>query len=331
AQHFQTGGVVMHTRVVLFAAAALAAAVGLAVGWGVKPGSAVLAQEGKAAKAAAPGEGDKEDARAADRAAIRKGVDSFIKAFESGDAKAVASHWTAQGEYIGEDGTTLRGRDAIEKAYADLFARDKGLRVEVEVLSLRFPSRDSAVEEGLLWVRKGGKGKAASARYSALHVREDGAWRMALVREWPSEAASVRELAWLVGTWEAGRDGEKVRTTYDWYGGKAFIRGEFTIAAKGRTAAGFQMIGRDPTLEQLRSWTFEEGGGFGAANWSRDGNKWLIESAGVLPDGSVMTAVNILTRIDDDTFTWQSTARTIDGEPAPDIPPVRVTRVRASE
>src|SRR5262245_1606087 len=62
-------------------------------------------------------QGDKgKDPRAADRAAIRKTRESFLKAFAKGDARAVASHWTAEGEYIAEDGTTLRGRNALEHA-----------------------------------------------------------------------------------------------------------------------------------------------------------------------------------------------------------------------
>src|SRR5277367_218466 len=57
---------------------------------------------------------DVQDAKHADdEAAIRKATADFIKAVEKGDAKAVASAWTEEGEYIGDDGTTLRGRAAI--------------------------------------------------------------------------------------------------------------------------------------------------------------------------------------------------------------------------
>src|SRR5437870_4269899 len=58
------------------------------------------------------------DARREDRAAIRAAMQSFVKAFQSGDAKAVAGHWTAEGEYVGEDGRTVPGREALEKAFA---------------------------------------------------------------------------------------------------------------------------------------------------------------------------------------------------------------------
>ena len=48
----------------------------------------------------------------------------------------------------------------------------------------------------------------------------------------------------------------------------------------------------------------------------------------MLVDGGELTATNLLTPIDKDTFTWQSTARTLDGESLPNIPPVKVTRVK---
>src|SRR5262245_50414116 len=56
--------------------------------------------------------GAKDSKHAADEAAIRKETADFIKAVEKGDAKAVAAAWTEDGEYIGEDGTTIRGRAA---------------------------------------------------------------------------------------------------------------------------------------------------------------------------------------------------------------------------
>src|SRR4249920_3273218 len=58
-----------------------------------------------------------------DTAAIKKAGQSFIKAYLAGDAKAMAAHWTENGEYFADDGTTFRGRAAIEKSYAELYAK----------------------------------------------------------------------------------------------------------------------------------------------------------------------------------------------------------------
>ena len=71
----------------------------------------------------APGQGAKQDDRKADRAAIQKATDAFIRAFETGDAKGVAGHWTNEGEYIADDGTTVRGRAELEKVYIGFFKK----------------------------------------------------------------------------------------------------------------------------------------------------------------------------------------------------------------
>lgn len=264
----------------------------------------------------------------ADRDAIKKAGQSFLKAYLAGDGKAMAAHWTENGEYFADDGTILRGRANIEKAYIDAFAK-KGMHTEagIDVTSIRFLSKDTAVEEGYFKVNSG-KEAATSSKYSVLHVREGGKWLMALVREYPSEGVSLRDLEWLIGAWQAKRDDTEVRTTYEWWGDKSFIRMNISIKQKSGTREGFQMIGKDSATGQLRSWTFDKAGSFGEATWTQDGKKWLQESAGVSDDGSVLAATNIMTRIDNDSFTFQSVERSVGGEEVADIPPVLVTRVK---
>jgi uncharacterized protein (TIGR02246 family) len=194
-------------------------------------------------KKAGPPSGDADD-RKADRAGIEEQREGFLKAFEGGDAERVASFWTAAGELIEDDGSTHRGRAAIAKAYRELFATMEKRRAEIHRESLRFPSRDTAIEEGRFKVRVGA-GEPTSSRYSVLHVREGGKWLMAVVREWPAEAVSLADLEWPLGSWVARRDGAEVRTTYEWVWNKTFIRMRFTIRQKDRTLSGFQMIGKD--------------------------------------------------------------------------------------
>jgi SnoaL-like domain len=61
-------------------------------------------------------------------AAITKTAEAFVEAFQKGDAKAVASFWTPDGDYVDPSGRVLNGRPAIEKDFADLFAENKGLK-----------------------------------------------------------------------------------------------------------------------------------------------------------------------------------------------------------
>jgi uncharacterized protein (TIGR02246 family) len=272
--------------------------------------------------------GGPEKENTADQTAIKSAGQSFAKAYMTGDAKGLAAHWTEKGEYFADDGTTIRGRANIETAYAELFAKQKAeTKAQVETTSIRFPSKDTAIEEGFFKVWKG-KEPPVATKYTILHVREQGQWLMAVVRELPSEGVSLRDLDWLLGTWVAQRGDNEIRTTYEWWGDKTFIRVNITLKQKDRTVTGFQMIGKDRSTGQLRSWTFDPDGSFGEATWTRNGKKWVQEFAAVLDTGTVVSATHILTSIDDDTFTFQSVERTVGGAEAPDIPPVRVVRVK---
>ncbi len=267
------------------------------------------------------------DDRAEDRAAIRAAMKDFLAAFERGDAAAAAARMTPGAELMAPDGTTYRGRDAVEKAYAGLFAKHPKHRVVVEPESLRFTSRDTALEEGHMTVTRG-KEDPGAYRYVALYVREDGKWLIAVLRNDESERAALEDLGWLIGTWDAKRADAEVRTTYEWMGNKAFLRANFTIREKDVTVSGMQVIGIDPDSGELRTWTFETDGGYGEGTVTRDGKKWLFATTATLADGRAMTASNILTPIDRDAFTWQPTNLTIDDEPAGNLPPVKVTRVK---
>jgi uncharacterized protein (TIGR02246 family) len=264
----------------------------------------------------------------ADEEAIRKLSAELTRALEKGDAKALAGLWTEEGEYVADDGTTVRGRPALEAAYAKLFAKSPHIKVEATVDSIRFVGRDSAIEEGVARVRKGKGEESDTSRYSTLYVREDGRWRIALLREWPDEGASLRDLDWLVGTW-VGKSGDiEVRSTYEWDENKVFLRARITIKEPDRTVTATETIAKNPRTGGLRSWLFGSDGGFGEASWSHDGKGWLLETTGVTAGGDEMTATNILTPIDQNSFSWQSIDRTRNGEALPNIIPIKVTRAR---
>jgi uncharacterized protein (TIGR02246 family) len=274
------------------------------------------------------------DARGQDEQSIRRVSEAFAGAFAAGDAAKVGQFFTPQGEYLSDDrDEPLHGRDAIEKAYAEFVAKRPKITAEAKVEKVRFLGRDTAVEEGVFTVKPvEGEGPVTSSRYSTLYVREDGAWRIALMKEWdedPAEPPGLDALAWLVGTWDAGSDDRRLQTTYEWAAGKKFLVARFKISGEGETS-GVQIIGVDPAYETVRSWLFESDGGIGEASWSWDGQRWEIESSATLADGSESTATNFLRRTGPDAFTWQSVERFEEGERQPDIGPVKVTRRAAS-
>ena len=312
-------------RLLVGAAAILAAVAGV---------GAILAWQprGSTANASERAEvGEQEKEASPDEIAIRKTGGDFIKAFNAGDAKAIAALWTKEGEYLQADGDELKGRDAIEKDFAEFFKNNPKATVEIGVSSLRVLGKNVAIEEGTTRMRLPRTKATGEARFSVLLVREDDRWRMASVREWvpdAAEMASLNDLSWLVGDWTAQGKDTAVRITYAWDEDKTTIRGRYTVTRKGKLeSSGTHVIGKDP-IRGLRAWTFDSSGAFGESFWWRDEDKWIIEASGSLPNGSELTAMNILVPINHDTFTWQSVDRALAGTELPDVSPVRVTRVK---
>lgn len=268
--------------------------------------------------------------RAADREAIRKAGAAFAAAFEAGDAKAVAALWSDGAEYVGEDGTRLTGRAEIEKAFTDLFKTGPPAKVEVDVRSVRFPSRDTAVEEGILRHHPNDKSLPSSTRYQTVLVREDGRWLIAHSREWAPEDR-LGDLSFLLGRWEGGPKGDEVALTFTKDPDGPFLIGKFARQADGKpSVAGTMRIGRDAERHQLRSWHFDTDGGHGQALWLRDGDKWVLDAVGATGDGKPTAAVNLLSRLGPNEITWRSIDRLIDGRPVPDTMPIKLTRVQVT-
>jgi hypothetical protein len=98
------------------------------------------------------------------------------------------------------------------------------------------------------------------------------------------------------------------------------------IGRSGQQTAGWEVIGWDSETQEIRSWVFDSDGGFGDRFWTEEGkgNRWQIEAVNTLPDGSQSTAVHVITKIDDDHYTWESGKRSADGLLLPSITVARV-------
>jgi len=267
-------------------------------------------------------------------AGIKKITEEYVKAFNAGDAKALSTLWTAQGEYIGIDGDVVRGQTAIEKSLAEVFKAHPKLQITIQLESIQSIGRQTARADGIVKLKDPNSTEVTETRYSALHVLEDGQWRAALVREWmpdPGLGAASKHLDWLVGEWTAKGEGGNIAMSYAWDENKTFLRGKYSITKDGKTVtSGTQMIALNPA-GGLRSWTFDSSGTFCSALWTRDENRWIDEATGVLPDGTEITSVNVLIPLGPDAFTWQTTERAADGVPIPPLPPVKVTRAKPSK
>jgi uncharacterized protein (TIGR02246 family) len=260
---------------------------------------------------------------------VQAALESFAKAFESRDAKVLAAQWTAEGEYQPLERGPVRGREALEKGFTAFFAKTPEVKAKIQSESLRFLGGDLAVDEGSATIQRGPAEPASTVGYRALLVRENGRWQLAQLVEIPGDKPSISDLGWLIGQWKsAGNQGAEIMSTYSWSASKKFIHVQFAIKEKELALGGSQVIGVDPATGGIRSWTFEADGGVGESNWSRDGDHWVIAAEGTLADGSTLGETNILRKINDDTFTWQSTERSHGETSLADLAPVKVTRVK---
>lgn len=89
------------------------------------------------------------DRQSTDKAAIGKAVESYVAAFNQGNAKALAALWAPEAVYTNPlSGEQVVGREAIEKQFSAIFSQAKGAKLEAKTDSIRFISPNVAVEQG---------------------------------------------------------------------------------------------------------------------------------------------------------------------------------------
>jgi len=288
----------------------------------------------KAAPAAAAGQekGKPQPAadRSADEEAIRANVARFVKAYNAGDAKAVAALFTPDGEIVDKEGNETEGRDAIAETFADLFEAMPKKQIEVSVESIRFIGAELALEVGTTKETPAPGEPPENDRYTVLHVKRNGKWQMAMARDEegppPTAHEQLRPLAWLVGEWMDDGGSSVVYSSCRWSDDKNFLLQDFRLQLNGQNAMNVsQRIGWDPVAKQIHSWVFDSEGGFGESLWTRDGVGWIIQATGIRPDGTKGSATNFLTRSGTDGYVWRSTNRIVAGEVQP-ATEVRVVR-----
>jgi uncharacterized protein (TIGR02246 family) len=267
----------------------------------------------------------KEPDRSEDQKAVRARAQEFLKALAKADAKEVAAFWTPTGEYMHGDDLTIRGRDNIEKAYAERVKKRPPGEVQLENDSVRFLSDDTAIQEGSFVVKRPNPADTRRNRFSALYVRVKGQWQFGLLREWPLDD-SLKDLAWLVGAWTIKTDEAETRLVVEWTENKTFLIARFKLKEKDYAVTGTQILALDPGSGNIKSWSFENDGSLGQAVWTRTDKGWTAKSTGVTADGERVSATTVIEPIDDDSFTWRLTDRTIDGEKAPDVGPIKAVR-----
>jgi uncharacterized protein (TIGR02246 family) len=269
---------------------------------------------------------------AAQRQEILAVLTRMETAFANADAAGLAACYAPKGEFVGHTGASAEGRDGIEKLFKDAFASHKQAKLLLHIQRFRVVNDGLALVEAVAEL-KPAMPAGGTPLASFVIVKHDGRWLIESAREvtaqMPSQTNHFKDLQWLVGEWSSATSpaGITVRANCDWTANQAFLIRKFKVEGKAAFLhGGTEIIGWDPRSERIRSWVFDSDGGFGENVWVHDGGapaqqgRWLVKYSGTLADGSAVSATNIVTKVDDTTYTMQSKDRTINGVEQPDVP-----------
>jgi uncharacterized protein (TIGR02246 family) len=280
--------------------------------------------------------------QAADEATIRANAAKYVEAYNRRDSKTMASMWSPDAVYTDDStGESAVGRDAIQKQLDHTFAGAEDAKLKINIDSIEFVSPNVAVEKGSAEVSYA-KHPTEKSEYTAVHVKRDGTWLLDRVADVddddndkkppeppPSNFEHLKELDWMVGSWvdKDETDNVTIQTDCEWTKNRNFMTRSFAVAIGDQVnKSGMQILGWDPTAKKIHSWVFDSDGGFSEGDWTHKGKKWIIKQRGTLADGGKTYATNILTEIDNDSYTWESINREIDGETQPNVEEVLIVR-----
>jgi uncharacterized protein (TIGR02246 family) len=261
-----------------------------------------------------------------DEQAIRKAAAAYVEAMNKGDLNAVMAFWTSDADYIDESGKATRGKEALTALFKNGLAEIKGKKVTGKAHSLKFLRPEVAMEDGSLEFTAA-DGSKESNRYAVVWVKSGDHWLISSARDLPAETSDLPSLAylqlkgleWLVGEWQDASDKIDVHAVCRWDHSKSFLLMEYEVKRPGvEPIRVTQRVGWDGHNGLVRSWVFDSQGGFGEGYWQRQGNRWVVTKAGILPDGGTGSATNIYEFVDPNTFIWRAHDREVEGQPLAD-------------
>jgi uncharacterized protein (TIGR02246 family) len=266
-----------------------------------------------------------------DEKAIRQTREASVKAYNAGDAEALAALYTQDAEIVDEDGTATRGRAAIQKVFTEFFKENAGAKMEITEPSVHLVSPNVAIEDGASTVCDASGEPTEHCRSLVIYIKDGDRWLMGSARDLPGEPPAVeaplKQLGWLIGEWVDEGEDCLVHSSYRWTEDRKFILNEFAVHIEGEPRmTGTMRIGWDPLRKQIRSWYFDSEGGFGEGAWVRQGDKWILTLAGVTNDGKPGSKTMIMSRLGKDQFSWEAHDCMVSGALQPNLDPVIIVR-----
>ena len=283
----------------------------------------LLVQLPRPADAAGQERTKEQGSKTTDEQAIRKAGAAYVEAMNKGDLKALMAFWAPDADYIDESGKQTKGKEAITALFKKGLTETRSSKVTGKVHSLKFLRPDVAMEDGSLEF-VASDGSKETNRYAVVWVKTGDQWLISSARDLPVETSDVPSLAypqlkaleWLVGEWQDASGKIDVVTVCRWDRNKSFLVMEYEVKRAGAEPLHVsQRVGWDGYNDLIRSWVFDSDGGFSEGYWERQGNRWLVSKAGILPDGGTGSATDIYEFVDDKSFIWRAIDREVEGQP----------------
>lgn len=268
---------------------------------------------------------------ATDTESIMNSAEEFVKAFNQHQVDSLMAMYAANAEVLSRDGSRMSGTKEIRESFDTLFQANPEIKLAVQIGSVKLLTPNLALEEGTATLFDDGKTPSYVSRYILLHSKVKGAWKIAASKVTEDEelnrATVLDQLSWMEGEWID----EGATSSIHWNcerskDGNYLIRKFDVRFADGRSAKGTQRIGWDPVRKQIRSWAFDESGGFAEAYWTKVGNVWVNKSTGYQPDGTAVSATNYVIPIRKDRYMLRSVERFAGREKVDDVEAVVVRR-----
>ena len=271
--------------------------------------------------------------RGDDEQAIKALLDTFVKAFNAGNAEATAATYTETAVVVDERGERVEGRAAVRDQYAASFADNPGSTIAIQVDSLRFLGPETALEEGRTTITPAAG--AGARRDHPLHRRIRQARRtVAAGRRARRARARPHPPRPPQGTGMAGRgldqrEPGRSRQYHLQMDRRRQLPGPRVHHEDRRASRCYRARSGSAGTRlshQFKTWIFDSEGGFGEGYWTRNGDQWVIKAEGVRQDGQHASATNIITRLGKDRVSWQSVDRTIGGAAVPGVDEFTIVR-----
>ncbi len=269
----------------------------------------------------------------------KKLLTSYYEAFNSGDAKALASLWKEDGEFISTNGTRIVGRDKIQAIFADFFKANPKSTITLTVMTARMDGENTLVIDALPKIAPqpvaGAKGERP---VTIVWVRSDADWRIEGVMEKPMLPLSyehLKQLEWMVGKWSCETSSPipaSVKISCDWTGNKSFLIITYSIVHNGTARHGTEVIGWLASKKTYHSQIFDSTGGTANGVWKQTDKKtWTVSFVGESADGLATKAEELFIKDGDDAMTidWNNLYR--DGAEQPDVPPMQLKREKPAD